>query len=189
LMHLGRDLTGTLQTFANFKENWRRTRDELHGPSNDGEECNIFQVRCIEPSLVGGMASFILMQQVWNYMEICFGMPARALRRHKEDLPCHGTVPKGYFKAVRERCKDLAAQKSDMMRIGLAHLWAMQENYDICFKKLSGTERTAWQETRQRLPADNEPREFFIFIIERRIPEPAGEEPPVGRPPELTVLT
>jgi hypothetical protein len=77
---------------------------------------------------------------------------------------------------------------SDMMHTGLAHVWATQENSKICLKKLSGTERAAWQETRRRQLADNEPREFFIYTMERRIPEPAGEGLPASRLPELTVL-
>jgi hypothetical protein len=54
---------------------------------------------------------------------------------------------------------------SDMMHTRLAHVWATQENYEICLRKLSGTERAAWQEKRRRQPADNEPREFFIYTM------------------------
>jgi hypothetical protein len=46
---------------------------------------------------------------------------------------------------------------SYMMHSGLALLWATREIYDICFKKLSATEKAAWQEVRQWQLPDNEP--------------------------------
>jgi hypothetical protein len=56
-----------------------------------------------------------------------------------------------------------------MMRSGLAHLWTTQEIYNICFKKLSATEKAAWQEVRGGQQPDKAPQEF---VRDRKIPEP-----------------
>jgi hypothetical protein len=175
-------------TYTSFREESRRTRNRLREPPEDTEECNILRVRGIKPNLVGGMAGLVFMQQIWDYMEVYFGMPARALRRYKEDIRRHGMVPEGDLKGVRERYEDLAAWMGKMMCSGSAHLWATQEIYNICLKKLSATEKKDWQDEHGRQPTDNKPWEFFMFMMDWKILEPTTREPTTGRPLELAAV-